>query len=301
MHQGVQDFLDFLAVEKRLSANTLAAYRNDLLQLVEFLQTRKASSEPAPDWSDVTRDDIQAFVLHLKERGYVPATVARKVAAVRSFFRYLRRMGVIASDPTKSVDSPRVARSLPSALTPEEVAALLAQPAKSSTPEARRDRAALELLYATGMRVTELVSLNVDDLNLISRDLRCVGKGGRERLVPISPRAAQALEDYLNGARAMLLRDKSERALFLNHRGERLTRQGFWLIVKTYAKAANISSSITPHTLRHSCAARMLAEGADIGSVRELLGHVSIATTQVYQQVAAKQLVRTVTGREEGQ
>lgn len=290
MKQGVRDFLDYLTTEKQLSANTLAAYKNDLLQLVEFLHGEFGTLGPEADWSLVTQAHIVNFILRLKEKGYLPATIARKIAALRSFFGYLRRQGAITVDPIAEVSSPKVDKVLPQTLSPAEVFALLEQPARLTTPEARRDKAMLELLYATGMRVTELVSLNVDDVNLVSRDVRCVGKGGRERLIPLNARAVQALDEYLRTARLQLLRDPTEPALFLNHRGERLTRQGFWLIVKTYARAARIPSPITPHTLRHSCATRMLAEGADLSSVQEVLGHVSITTTQVYTQLANKYL-----------
>lgn len=288
MQQGVREFLDFQSSERNLSANTLAAYRNDLLQFVEFLHLRLATDGASPDWTSITQGDILAFVLHLREKRYVPASVARKVAAIRSFFHFLRRAGAIVEDPSEHISSPKVDRAVPMSLSDEEARALLAQPRLSDAPEARRDVAMLELLYATGVRVTELVSLDLDDVNLASRDVRCVGRGGRERPIPITQVASDALDDYISNARLQLLRKPAETALFLNHRGERLTRQGFWLIVKGYAKQANIRTDISPHILRHSCATRMLAEGADLTSIQRILGHANIATTQVYAQLAGQ-------------
>lgn len=292
MQQGVKEFLEFQASERNLSANTLAAYKNDLVQFAEFLHHRIATNGTSPGWSFVRQDDIMAFILDLREKRYVAASVARKVAAIRSFFQFLRWAGAIVEDPSEHVSSPKVDRSVPASLSDDEARALLAQPRLTATPEAKRDVAMLELLYATGVRVTELVSLNLDDVNLASRDVRCVGRGGRERPIPITQIAAEALDEYIGTARLQLLRKPAEMALFLNHRGERLTRQGFWLIVKGYAKQANIRTDISPHVLRHSCATRMLAEGADLSSIQRILGHANIATTQVYAQLAGQPAVQ---------
>lgn len=286
METRVEEFLQYLANEKGYAQNTIAAYQNDLSQLIEYLQTRfPPGDEPVELWPLVTKSAIAGFVLYLKEHNYAPSTLARKVAAVRSFFKYLRRRGLVSADPTEDVDGLKVVRNLPRTLTPAEVELLLAAPARRRTPEAKRDRAMLELLYATGMRVSELISLNIDDVNLMDESVRCVGRHRRERVFPLPGRAFQALEDYIQTARPLLLRDLTEKALFVNRRGERLTRQGFWLIVKSYAREARIERPITPHTFRHTFAAHTLQAGADIESVQKMLGHVSIATTQVYERL----------------
>ena len=201
--------------------------------------------------------------------------MARKVAAVKSFFSYLTAEGIVPVDPTETLSSPRVGKTLPKALTVQEIDELLEQPRKRSTPEAKRDKAMLELLYATGMRVSELVGLNLDSIELRNNraTVRCVGKAGKERLIPIHEQAVHALRVYLQEGRPELCRSKREKGLFINRRGERLTRQGFWLILKNYAKASNIPSDVTPHTLRHSFATHMLRGGAPLRSVQELLGH----------------------------
>lgn len=278
MRESLDEFLNFLAVEKGASSNTIAAYKNDLQQLADFIGQNGAS------WSALDRSAIQDFILDLKQRGYTETSVARKVAAVRSFFAFLAAEGTVPSNPTEGLSSPRVGKSLPKAITPNEVDELLEQPSRRATPEAKRDRAMLEILYATGMRVTELVSLDVDNLNLDPRSpyVRCLGKGAKERTIPIHDQAMEALTDYLDDARPALVRNRDERALFLNRRGERLTRQGFWLILKGYAKSANLSADITPHTLRHSFATHMLRGGMPLRNVQEMLGHANISTTQVY-------------------
>jgi integrase/recombinase XerD len=212
--------------------------------------------------------------------------VARKIAAIKSFFTYLFEEKVVAEDVTQGMNSPKVGRSLPSLLSHAQVETLLDQPLKRNTRESKRDKAMLELLYASGMRVTELVSLNVEDVILDEALVRCIGKGNKERIIPIYPEAARALKAYLEQARPSLIRRSSEKALFLNRRGERLTRQGFWLILKNYARQSKVRGTITPHTLRHSFATHMLRGGAALRHVQELLGHSSISTTQVYTQLA---------------
>lgn len=278
MRQSLDEFLDFLSAEKGASSNTIAAYKNDLQQLADFIGSNGSG------WAALDRSAIQDFILDLKQRGYTETSVARKVAAVRSFFAFLAAEGTVPLNPTEGLSSPRVGKSLPKAITPNEVDELLEQPSRRATPEAKRDRAMLEILYATGMRVTELVSLDVDNLNLDPRSpyVRCLGKGAKERTIPIHDQAMESLTDYLEDARPMLVRNKDERALFLNRRGERLTRQGFWLILKGYAKSANLSADVTPHTLRHSFATHMLRGGMPLRNVQEMLGHANISTTQVY-------------------
>ena len=285
MDEGVGQFLNFLAVEKGSSGNTIAAYRNDIQQFAGFSAARRAAGK---GWASVDRTTILDYMADLQHKKYAEATVARKVAAVKSFFGFLTAEGLIPSDPTDSLASPRVGKTLPKPISPQQVDELLEQPLRRNTPEAKRDKAMLELLYATGMRVTELVSLDVDSVALKPEHayVRCVGKGSKERSIPIHEHAAESLQTYVEDARPLLVRSKAEKALFVNRRGERLTRQGFWLILKSYAEAANIAEHVTPHTLRHSFATHMLKGGAPLRNVQELLGHANISTTQVYTQIS---------------
>jgi integrase/recombinase XerD len=286
MENHLSSFLNFLSAEKGASSNTIAAYRNDLEQLAEYL---KASGD-GRGWETVDRILIQDFILNLKQRKYAETTVARKVAAIRSFFGFLTAEGILADNPTEGLASPRVGKMLPKAITPNEVDELLEQPCKRATPEAKRDRAMLELLYATGMRVTELVSLDLGSVSVEGKNpfVRCTGKGAKERIIPIHEQATEAIVDYLTEARPLVVRNKNEKALFVNRRGERLTRQGFWLILKGYAKAANLRDDVTPHTLRHSFATHMLRGGMPLRHVQEMLGHANISTTQVYTHLATE-------------
>jgi integrase/recombinase XerD len=286
MQDPLGEFLSFLSAEKGASSNTVAAYRNDLQQLATYIKPKDGSN----GWDKVDRMLIQDFILDLKNRKYAETTVARKVAAIRSFFAFLESEGMISGNPTEGLASPRVGKMLPKAISPNEVDELLEQPCKRSTPEARRDRAMLELLYATGMRVTELVSLDLGNLNLDSENayVRCFGKGAKERVIPIHEQATEAIQEYLEEARPLLVRNKNEKALFVNRRGERLTRQGFWLILKGYARAANLRENVTPHTLRHSFATHMLRGGMPLRHVQEMLGHANISTTQVYTHLTTE-------------
>jgi len=284
----VQEFLDYLLVEKGYSNNTIVAYRNDLTQLVGYL-VQERQMEEAPDWRKVDRDIIIGYILHLREREYASSTVARKIAALKSFFHFLFQTGFLADDPTATLDSPRVKKRLPRPVSPEDIERLLTTP-EGESPKALRDRALLELLYATGMRVTELISLDLGNVDMDTGTVRCYGKGAKERLMPIHSRAVKALRLYLEKGRPGFLRDDEERALFLNPRGRRLTRQGLWLIVKQYAERAGLSELITPHTLRHSFATHMLNRGANLRNVQHLLGHASLATTQVYTHVSKEGL-----------
>lgn len=285
MEQSVQHFLNYLTVEKGFSANTVLAYQNDLRQFSQFAQNNLSPSQEASPQA-VGQPLIMSYLGDLKERRYASSTVARKMASVKSYFAFLVNEGLLPANPAQSLNSPRVGKPLPRTLTVEEVDCLLEQPTKRSSPESRRDRAMLELLYATGMRVTELVSLNCSHINLEMGFVHCIGKGSKERVIPMHAQAVNALKDYLETGRPLLLRNSEQTALFLNRRGERLTRQGFWLILKQYAKEANIATSVTPHTLRHSFATHMLRGGAPLRNVQELLGHANISTTQVYTQIA---------------
>jgi integrase/recombinase XerD len=289
MQKRVEEFLTSIEVEKGYSENTRVAYKNDLGQFLVYLKTRAVPA--LNDWSEVKKDHLVAYILSLKaEREYASTTVARKVAAIKSFFHFLVAEGFIRDDPTATLDSPRVKKYLPRAISQEDVEKLLEAPGQSDEPRALRDRAILELLYATGMRVSELVALNEGDVDLPSASVRVLGKGDKERIIPIYDRAVQAVEAYVTKGRVRLVRDAEQRALFLNQRGMRLTRQGLWLIVKGYVKGAGIKVPVTPHTLRHSFATHMLRGGADLRNVQELLGHANIATTQVYTQVSNERL-----------
>ncbi|OGO04039.1 MAG: tyrosine recombinase XerD [Chloroflexi bacterium RBG_13_54_9] len=285
MEDGIINFLDYLRVERQFSGNTIAAYQNDLRQFLAFLQEGAATGDPLQAWSQVDRSLVLSYILSLKERDYTQATIARKVAALRSLFKFLHGEGMITDNPTQGISSEKVPKTLPRYLTPQETDELLEQPARRATPEAKRDRAMLELLYATGMRVTEIVSLNVSDINLEVGYVRCLGKGSKERVIPVYDHAVQAVKEYATEARPQIMRYAEEHALFLNRQGKRLTRQGFWLILKNYASQAHLETDVTPHTLRHSFATHMLHGGADLRSVQELLGHANISTTQIYTHI----------------
>ena len=282
MERVIQDYIQTLSSRKHSSDNTLGAYRSDLRQLASHAKEKGACS-----WSEVTPAVIASFLDELRRREYATTSIARKVAAVKSFFSYLVASGKIASDPTNSLDAPRVEKYAPSALSHEEVERLL-KAVSGDTPASQRDYAMLQCLYSSGMRVTELVMTNVSSLDLARGHIVCQGRGGRERTLPLRPVAQHALATYLNDGRHALAHDPGELALFVNHHGQRLTRQGFWLIMKGYARVAGIER-ITPHTLRHSVALDMLERGAELRTVQELLGHANISTTQVYAHLQQPQ------------
>ena len=281
--QAVRDFLGHLA-RRGASVNTIAAYRGDLEQLAYFVETRQTGGS----YSTVDRAAIEQFVAGLKESGYRDASIARKLAAARSFFVFLANEGALSADPTAGYAGPRVARVLPRAAGAKEIARLLQQPARRSTPEARRDRAMLELLYATGMRVSELVSLDIENIYLEGKRpfVRCPGRRDDARDVPITRRCYDALVDYLESARPLMARNGAERALFVNTRGGRMTRQGFWFVLKGYARAVGGGVKITPHTLRHSFAAHKLGGGESLRNVQQMLGHSAPSSTRIYSRLA---------------
>lgn len=293
MKDDIERFLTYLSVEKGFSENTLLAYRNDLQNdLMSFAEREIGNRGSMPTWSNFARQDTISYLLYLKDRGYAATTQARKVAAAKSFFGFMVKEGLLKTSPTENIGAPNVGRPLPRPITVTEVRRLLDQPASLNTPEAKRDTAMLQLLYASGMRVSELVSLNVDDI-MSDGYVRCFGKGHKERIIPIHQRAVDAVDDYLKTGRPSLCQTTDEKGLFLNRRGDRLTRQGFWQILKAYAKAAELGRNITPHTLRHSFATHMLSGGADLRSVQELLGHANISTTQVYTHLTTEEMRRS--------
>lgn len=286
MQEDVNRFLDYMTVERGVSPNTLVAYRNDLHQLVEYLE----NTHPGENfgWADVVDETMTAYLIRLHDQGYSDTTRARKVASSKSLFGFLLDEGVITKDPTENLSSPRVGRALPEALTVEEIDELLASVSIGDTPDVRRDQSMLELLYASGLRVTELVSLDIEDVDLEQGSVRCYGKGAKERVIPIHQNAVNVIREYLEDARPRMSNRRSGGSLFLNRRGERLTRQGFWLILKGHARRAGINKKITPHTLRHSFATHLLRGGAPLRHVQELLGHASITTTQVYTHLTSE-------------
>jgi len=286
MQETIHLFLDFLADEKNYSENTTAAYRNDLTQFLRHLDDQDIESQPT-SWASINKQAIVGYILELKEREYTSSTVARKVAAVKSFFHYLMAEGVIKSDPTVTLDSPKVKKRLPRAISRRDIERLLAAPAGGASAKSQRDHALLELLYASGMRVTELVSLDVNDIDVDTNTVRVRGRKmlSKERVIAVSDAAAESVTAYLSHGRIQLARDPNEVALFLNHRGQRLTRQGLWLIIKHYVEEVGIAEDVTPHTLRHSFAAHKLSQGKSLQEIQKLLGHANISTTQVYQQV----------------
>jgi integrase/recombinase XerD len=288
MRDQMENFLHYLVVEKGHSDNTLVAYRNDLGQFLDALEARVP---PPANWGEVNKDTVIAYLTQLRERGYASSTIARKVAALKSFFHFLAAEGVVGDDPTAALDSPKVKKRLPRTLTNDDVERLLAAPTHDTGPKAQRDIALLELLYATGMRVTELVTLKLDDVNLVAGIVRVRhGKGDKERIIPVHERAVNALRDYIQHGRLALIKSGADtQALFLNHRGQQLTRQGTWLIIKEYAQVAGIQVAVTPHMLRHSFATHMLeSQKATLVDVQHFLGHANISTTQIYTQVTGE-------------
>jgi integrase/recombinase XerD len=277
MEEQIYAFIEHSAAQRGYAANTLAAYRNDLVQFYQFLSIERPHLS---SWARVDTLLLQGFLLHLKARAYSAASIARKVAALKSFYFYLFENQQIPTNPTANLDAPPVLRNLPRPLTEDQVYKLLAVVSEAS-PKGYRDRAMLELLYAAGLRVTELVTLPVHALDLQLRTLRVDGAEGA-RVLSLSQRALDALRAYLDKGRSGLKAQEGSGTLFVNSRGEQLTRQGVWLIIKNYAKRAGIDAEITPHSLRHSFAAHRLAQGERIQDLQRLLGHAHLSTTLVY-------------------
>ena len=272
-------FSHYLTVEKGLSRNTIDSYRRDLNSFFVYLAGEKVSL-----LEEVSRELINGYLLSLKQAGRAASTISRNVASIRSFFNFLVQENLLEDNPSHLVRSPRIEKKLPRVLTTKEVDRLLQQPSRDGQA-GLRDKAMLELLYASGIRVSELVSLNLNDFSPEAGFLRCRGKGMKERIVPVGSVAVKCVREYLTASRRKLLKRGEEKALFLNHHGHRLTRQGFWKILKKYARQSKLSEEVTPHTLRHSFATHLIENGADLRSVQEMLGHSDISTTQIYTQI----------------
>lgn len=283
MEALVQNFVDFLERDKRLSLNTLQSYRRDIEQYFTYLQEINLQNI-----SNSNKTTVIAYLLYLQKKGRATSTISRNLASIRSFYQYIAKNKMIDHDPTAELESPKVEKKLPQILSTEEVELLLEQP-QCVDLKGFRDKAMLELLYATGIRVSELIQLDVHDLNLEIAFIKC-SKGARERMIPIGSIAIAALKEYFNKSRPLLIQKSDEKALFVNVNGGRLTRQGFWKIIKQYKNQAQISKDITPHTLRHSFAAHLLENGADLRSIQEMLGHSDISSTQIYAQIAKNKI-----------
>ncbi|HKL63892.1 MAG TPA: site-specific tyrosine recombinase XerD [Woeseiaceae bacterium] len=279
----IDKFLDAIWMERGLSKNTLGAYRADLMALARFI---------ADDGKEIVRaqkPELLSFIAWRVEQGAKPRSTARQLSSFRRFYRYLCREGVIAEDPTADIEMPRIGRSLPKSLTEEEVEALLDAP-NTDEPLGHRDRAMLELLYATGLRVSELINLKQNQVNLNQGVLRIVGKGDRERLIPLGDESQRWLREFMEGPRVEILLERQTDYIFPTRRGDRMTRQAFWHIIKRYAQKAGVNKKLSPHTLRHAFATHLLNNGADLRVVQLLLGHSDLSTTQIYTHVARERL-----------
>ena len=276
MEKQVKLFLEFLQNEKKLSDNTLQSYKRDIIQYQNYLE------ENGINYAKVSKEDIKAYLNYLKQIGKKPSTISRNLASIRSFYQFSIRNKKIKNDPTEDVQSPKIEKRVPSVLTAQEVELLLEQP-KDVDLKGTRDKAMLEFAYATGMRVTEIINLNIEDVNLEGEYVIC-RVGSKQRNIPLGSLSLKALKEYIDEARPILIRNEKEKALFVNVNGQRLTRQGFWKIVKYYKEQAHITKDITPHVLRHSFATHLLQNGADLKAIQTMLGHSDISSTQVYMQ-----------------
>ena len=279
MNALIAQFLDYISLERGLSENTRLAYESDLLMFAGFLDGRGVST-----FNGVTRKLILDFLLAERERGISVNSLSRRLVAIKMLFAYLQREELLAKNVTEAMDSPRLWKVLPGVLSMKEVDRLLAAPS-GSAPIPVRDRALLELFYATGLRVSEIASLRLEDIHFDDGYLRCIGKGSKERVVPFGAKAKLCLDAYIARAREHFLKGDGSRFVFLTYRGGPFTRKGLWSMIRNYARRAGISKPVSPHTLRHSFASHLLANGAPLRVIQELLGHADIATTQVYTHV----------------
>lgn len=278
MDKQLMSYLEYLQTERGLADNTRDSYYRDLRQFLKHL----GKHSDIDNWNDVSKQLVISYLNSLKNKGRANSTISRNLASLKSFFQFLVCSQEVDYDPTSDIEAPKVEKRPPRILSMSEVELLLEQPDLSRTT-GLRDKAMLEVLYATGIRVSELVALDVEDIDLGAKELFC-GVSGKTRRLPLGSIAVKALEEYCSDARLALVKSSKEPALFVNHHGRRLTRQGFWKIIKKYAKSAGIKHSITPHTLRHSFACHLLENGADLRSVQEMLGHADISTTQIYRK-----------------
>ena len=284
MEERIDQFLQYLTVEKGLSRNTIEAYHHDLHRFLDYLR-----AQGIQDVSHVDRFNVRGFLLALNRKRLSTKTVARNLVALRTFFRFLVQEEVLKKGPTETIESPKLGKRLPEILTLQEVEHLLEQP-DPTTPLGLRDRAMLEMLYATGMRVSELTQLPIHQVNLEGGYVLLYGKGSKERVVPLGSEAMKWIDLYLNTAREKLARGKGSPTLFLNRSGRKMSRQRFWMSIKAYGRKGGIRKRITPHLLRHSFASHLLERGADLRSVQMMLGHVDISTTQIYTHIAGERL-----------
>ncbi|MCI8291131.1 MAG: site-specific tyrosine recombinase XerD [Clostridia bacterium] len=276
MEKQIKLFLEFLENDKKLSSNTLQSYRRDIVQFQEYLDNERLV------YSKIDQQQIKEYIEYLKKIGKKTSTISRNLASIRSFYQYQLRVKKVKKDPTDGMQSPKIEKKAPSILSSDEVELLLEQP-KDVDLKGIRDKAMLELAYATGMRVTEIISLNLDDVNFKDSYVSCAN-GIKKRNIPLGNISIKALEEYVKNARPVMIKNENEKALFVNVNGKRLTRQGFWKIIKYYKEQAHITKEITPHVLRHSFATHLLQNGADLKSIQMMLGHSDISSTQVYMQ-----------------
>jgi len=283
MSRLVEEFLNYLLIERGLAQNTIAAYKKDLTSFLEFLKKLDISLDA------VEQGHFRAYLLFLKKKKRAASTISRNIAALKTFFKFLQQERYITENIASDLESPKKDKKLPKVLSIKEVDKLLAQP-KTNSAIGSRDKAMLEVLYATGMRVSELLNLGINNLNLEMGYIRCLGKGSKERIIPIGSQAVASLNIYLSWGRNKLLKNLEEQAVFLNQHGRKMTRQGFWKIIKKYAKDADINNEITPPILRHSFATHLLENGADLRAVQEMLGHADISTTQIYTHLTQSRI-----------
>ena len=276
MERQLKYFFDFLENDKKLSDNTLQSYKRDLKQFKRYIEACEIN------YNHVKEEDIKDYIKELQEEGKKASSISRCIASIRSFYQFVLKRKKIKVDPTANIQSPKIEKRVPSVLTSKEVELLLDQP-KDVDLKGTRDKAMLEFAYATGMRVTEIISLNIDDVNLEEGYVTCK-TGNKQRTIPLGTMSLNALKEYVDDARDVLIKNDDEKALFVNVNGGRLTRQGFWKIIKYYKEQAHITNDITPHVLRHSFATHLLQNGADLKAIQTMLGHSDISSTQVYMQ-----------------
>lgn len=284
MVDAIQKFIRYLHKTKKASSNTEVSYERDLKKLFNYMVEKKSVTS----WGEVTVTDLNSYMLYLEREKFASSTISRNVASIHAFYQYLYKKGIVEKDISDELKPPKIEKKMPDILTVQEVDLLLQQP-KSDTPKGMRDKAMLELLYATGIRVSELISLKEDDINLKMSYIRCVDRS-KERIIPFGNTAKQAMVLYLDKGRAELLRGKEIDDFFVNCSGKSMSRQGFWKVLKGYAKEAGIDVDITPQTLRHSFATHLVQNGADLKSVQEMLGHADISTTQIYMNMSINKM-----------